>query len=109
MVFTYLSIQALDNLDKVDENINNVVSYEQIIKKLKKIVSKGHIELLETLGEKIMDMCFEESRVRSVWMKLEKLDVFSETKSVGIELVRSKQDHSLRKSTRTNIEKIKKK
>ena len=104
-----LSIQALDNLDKVDENINNVVSYEQIIKKLKKIVSKGHIELLETLGEKIMDMCFEESRIMSVWMKLEKLDVFSETKSVGIELVRSKQDHSLRKSTRTNIEKIKKK
>ena len=78
-----LSIQALDNLDKVDENINNVVSYEQIIKKLKKIVSKGHIELLETLGEKIMDMCFEESRIMSVWMKLEKLDVFSETKSVG--------------------------
>ena len=103
-----LSIQALDNLDKVDENINNVVSYEQIIKKLKNIISKGHIELLETLGEKIMDMCFEESRVMSVWMKLEKLDVFSETKSVGIELVRSKQDHSLRKSTRTNIEKIKK-
>ena len=31
-----LSIQALDNLDEVDENINNVVSYEQIIKKLKK-------------------------------------------------------------------------
>ena len=56
-----------------------------------------------------MDMCFEESRIMSVWMKLEKLDVFSETKSVGIELVRSKQDHLLRKSTRTNIEKIKKK
>ena len=35
-----LSIQALDNLDKVDENINNVVSYEQIIKKLKSIISK---------------------------------------------------------------------
>ena len=103
-----LSIQALDNLNEVDENINNVVSYEQIIKKLKNIISKGHIELLETLGEKIMDMCFEESRVLSVWMKLEKLDVFSETKSVGIELVRSKQDHSLRKSTRTNIEKKKK-
>ena len=103
-----LSIQALDNLDKVDENINNVVSYEQIIKKLKNIISKGHIELLETLGEKIMDMCFEESRIMSVWMKLEKLDVFSETKSVGIELVRSKRDHLVRKSSRTNIEKIKK-
>ena len=56
-----------------------------------------------------MDMCFEESRIMSVWMKLEKLDVFSETKSVGIELVRSKRDHLVRKTTRTNIEKIKKK
>ena len=104
-----LSIQVLDNLDKVDENINNVVSYEQIIKKLKKIISKGHIELLETLGEKIMDMCFEESRIISVWMKLEKLDVFSETKSVGIELIRNKRNHSIRKSSKTNIEKINKK
>ena len=30
-----LSIQVLDNLDNVDENIDNVVSYEQVIKKLK--------------------------------------------------------------------------
>ena len=104
-----LSIQVLDNLDNVNENINNVVSYERIIKKLKNIISKGHIELLETLGEKIMDMCFEESRIMSVWMKLEKLDVFSETKSVGIEIIRNKRDHSIRKSSKTNIEKITKK
>ena len=104
-----LSIQVLDNLDNVDENIDNVVSYEQVIKKLKDLISKGHIELLESLGEKIMNMCFEDSRIMSVWMKLEKLDVFSETKSVGIELVRNKRDHSIRKSNKINIEKIKKK
>ena len=56
-----------------------------------------------------MNMCFEDSRIMSVWMKLEKLDVFSETKSVGIELVRNKRDHSIRKSNKINIEKIKKK
>ena len=48
-----LSIQATDNLNSVNESIENVVSYEDIIGKLKKIISKGHIELLETLGEKI--------------------------------------------------------
>ena len=42
-----LSIKAVDNLHKVNESIKNVVSYEMIIKKLKKMCSKGHIELLE--------------------------------------------------------------
>ncbi len=104
-----LSIQALDNLDIINESIDKVVSYEQIIIKLKKIISKGHIELLETLGEKIMRMCFDDARILSVWMKLEKLDVFSDTKSVGIEIVRDKTDYNDKRSDKLNIEKIKKK
>ena len=45
----------------------------------------------------------------SVWMKLEKLDVFSETKSVGIEIVRDRTDYSTKRSNKLNVEKIKKK
>ncbi len=88
-----LSIKAIDNLNVVNESISNVVSYENIIKNLKDITSKGHIELLETLGEMILEMCFEDDRILSVWMKLEKLDVFKDAESVGIEIVRDRTDN----------------
>tara|TARA_B100000575_G_C22791501_1_gene468037 strand:- start:93 stop:587 length:495 start_codon:yes stop_codon:yes gene_type:complete len=104
-----LSIKVNDNIRGVNEDINHFVSYEKIIVNLKRIISKGHIELLETLGEKIAEMCFEDGRILSIWMKLEKLDVFPDTKSVGIEIVRDKSDYSGKRSKKTNIEKIKKK
>ncbi len=101
-----LSIQVIDNLNIVDESIDNVVSYEKVIKNLKEILSTGHIELLETLGEKISDMCFNDKRILRIWMKLEKLDVFSDAKSVGIEIVKDKKNYSKKKSSNLNIEKI---
>ncbi len=104
-----LSIKVNDNIGSVNEDIDNFVSYEKVIKSLKKIISKGHIELLETLGEKISKMCFEDERILSIWMKLEKLDVFPDTKSVGIEIVRDKLDYTRKKANKSNIEKIKKK
>ena len=46
--------------------------------------------MLETLGEKIFKICFNDPRIRNVKVKLEKLEVFSEADSVGIEVQRSK-------------------
>ena len=104
-----LSIKVNDNISSVNQDIENFVSYEKIIKNLKNIISSGHIELLETFGEKIAEMCFEDKRILSIWMKLEKLDVFPDAKSVGIEIVRDSSDYSGKKANKNNIEKIKKK
>ena len=71
--------------------------------------SKGHIELLETLSEKIFDMCFEDSRILSVWMKLEKLDVFQYTKSVVIEIIIERNDYIGKKKESNSVAKLKKK
>ena len=103
-----LSIKADDNLSEVNESISNVVSYEHVIKKLKKLINSGHIDLIETLSDKIFELCFSDSRVLSVWMKLEKLDVFSEAKSVGIEISRDKTSYQNIKKKKNNITKIKK-
>lgn len=103
-----LSLKVLDNLNEVNESIKNVVSYEHIIKKLKTIITVGHIELLETLGEKIFEMCFEDQRILSVWLKLEKLEVFKETKSVGIEILRERNNHLSKGSQSIVLEKINK-
>lgn len=51
-------------------------------------------------------MCFEDKRVLSVWLKLEKLDVFKETKSVGIEISRERNDFTLNGKKSNFVKKI---
>ena len=87
-----LELDVKDNISEVKHKIENFVSYEIIIKKIKKLVSKRHIDLLETLGEKIFKICFEDERIISIKLKLEKIEVFKETDSVGIEIFRERMN-----------------
>ena len=85
-----LSLDVNDNISGIEHKIENFVSYEHIVADIKSILKKGHIDLLETLGEKIVDLCFKDERVMTIKLKLEKLEVFKETSSVGIEIFRKK-------------------
>ena len=91
-----LEIIVKDDIYFTEHNIENFVSYEFIVNDIKKLVSKGHIELLETLSEEIFAMCFKDDRIFSIKLILEKIEVFKETNSVGIEVLRTKdQQESL--------------
>ena len=85
-----LSLDVNDNISGIEHKIENFVSYEHIVADIKSILKSGHVDLLETLGEKIVDLCFTDERVMTIKLKLEKLEVFKETKSVGIEIFRKK-------------------
>ena len=89
-----LSLDVNDNISGIEHKIENFVSYEHIVEDIKSIFKKGHIDLLETLGEKIVDLCFEDERVMTIKLKLEKLEVFKETSSVGIEIFRKKNSRN---------------
>ena len=89
-----LSLDVNDNISVIEHKIENFVSYEHIVADIKSILKKGHIDLLETLGEKIVDLCFKDERVMTIKIKLEKLEVFKETNSVGIEIFRKKSDNN---------------
>ena len=51
-------------------------------------VGAGHVNLVETLAERIAAMCLEDRRVLSARVRIEKLDVFAEAESVGVEIER---------------------
>ena len=94
-----LSLDVNDNISGIEHKIENFVSYEHIVADIKSILKSGHIDLLETLGEKIVDLCFMDERVMTIKLKLEKLEVFKETKSVGIEIFRKKNsDNSIKEN-----------
>ena len=89
-----LSLDVNDNISGIEHKIENFVSYEHIVADIKSILKSGHIDLLETLGEKIVDLCFTDERVMTIKLKLEKLEVFKETSSVGIEIFRKKNSRN---------------
>ena len=71
-------------------DIKSIVNYESVINDIKKITEKKHFELLESLSENIFDVIFKNKRIKKVKLQIEKLDIIKETKSVGIEVVKTK-------------------
>jgi 7,8-dihydroneopterin aldolase/epimerase/oxygenase len=70
------------------DDLANVVCYEHITNGVRAIVTGGHIRLVETMAEAIAAMSLEDSRVRSARVRVEKLDVFPDAASVGVEIER---------------------
>ena len=71
-------------------DIKTIVNYEGVINNIKKLTEKTHFELLESLSESIFDEMFKNKKIKKVKLKIEKLNIIKETKSVGIEVAKTK-------------------
>lgn len=83
-----LDMEVLEGDLEIEDRLSNVVCYEEIVSEVRDIVSAGHINLVETLAELTAAKCLEDRRVRKVSVRVEKLDVFADAGSVGVEIVR---------------------
>ncbi len=73
-----------------DDDISHVVSYEIVVKKVEAIIAEGHINLVETLCEKIAASCLTDRRVVAARVRVEKPDIIANARSVGVEIERSR-------------------
>lgn len=73
-----------------DDDISHVVSYEIIVKKVEAIIAEGHINLVETLCERIAESCLKDKRVMAARVRVEKPDIIPNARSVGVEIERSR-------------------
>lgn len=71
-----------------DDSIANVINYDDIVAGVKAIVNSGHINLVETLADRIGDVCMEDPRVLTARVRVEKLDAVAEAAGVGVEIER---------------------
>ena len=72
------------------KNLNSILNYEDIVMKIEKLTDSKHHELLEDLAENIFNIIFKNKLVKKINLKLEKLDILKKTKSVGIEVSKTK-------------------
>jgi len=73
-----------------DDDIGHVVSYEIVVKKVEAILAEGHINLVETLCEKIAAACLKDRRVMAARVRVEKPDIIPNARSVGVEIERTR-------------------
>lgn len=83
-----LDLAVFEGEFDLGDDIANVVCYEQITNSVRMVCNERHINLVETMAEEISSVCLAANRVRSVRVRVEKLDVFDDVSSVGVEIER---------------------
>ena len=79
---------AIADLGAIDDDYDKVVCYGELVTGVRHVVGAGHVNLVETLAERIAAMCLADRRVLSARVRVEKLDVFPEASAVGVEIER---------------------
>jgi len=74
--------------------LSRVVDYEAIADRVRAVVSAGHVRLVETLAERIAETCLVDRRVQLARIRVEKLDIFADATSAGVEIERRQSDLS---------------
>ena len=72
----------------LNDDYQNAVCYETAANGIRDIVSNGHINLVETLAEKIAEFCLQDTRVSMVRVRVEKPEILSDAAGVGVEIER---------------------
>jgi dihydroneopterin aldolase len=76
--------------NEAHDNLNETLSYDVIVNHILRVArSGGHVHLVETVAERIAGLCLEESSVRSVTVRVEKLEIYPFAVP-GVEITRIK-------------------
>ncbi len=78
------------------DELSRVVDYEKVAASVRSIVAAGHVRLVETLAERIAEACLADPRVHLARVRVEKLDIFVDATSAGVEIERRQGDLSTR-------------
>lgn len=70
------------------DRLDKVLDYGETVRRIQAICRNGHVNLIETLAERIAESCLEDRRVLAVRVRIEKPDAVPECTAVGIEIER---------------------
>lgn len=85
-----VDIDISPSSENLDDDINQTLDYDYVINGIKDIISRGHINLVETLAEEVAQHCIAHPRAERVEVVIEKLD--KDPGAVGVQIVRRKQE-----------------
>ena len=89
-----VDVTAREPRAALEDDIDKVVSYEDLVTGIRGIVAEGHINLVETLAERVAAICLADPRAVIVRVRVEKPDVVVDAGGVGVEIERRRPDAS---------------
>jgi dihydroneopterin aldolase len=87
-IFVSADLAVHDTYDGVSDRLEDVLDYGVLVEGIARLVQSEHVNLIETLAERIARHCLEDTRVESVRVRIEKPDAMPLCRSVGIEIER---------------------
>ena len=76
-----------------EKDINSIVDYEKITNKLENLTKSKKYNFLESLAEDSFKEIFEDNRINSVTIKIEKPEAIKNAGSVGVEVFKTRKDY----------------
>ena len=81
------------NIVPDEQDIKSIIDYEKIINKLENLAKNKKYNFLESLAEDSFKEIFEDKRINSVKVKIEKPDAIKNAESVGVEVFKDRKDY----------------
>ena len=76
-----------------EKDIKSIVDYEKITNKLENLTKSKKYNFLESLAEDSFKEIFEDKRINSVTIKIEKPEAIKNAESVGVEVFKTRKDY----------------
>ena len=76
-----------------EKNIKSIIDYEKVTNKLEKLAKSKKYNFLESLIEDSFNEVFEDKRIKSASIKIEKPEAIKNAKSVGVEVFKTRKDY----------------
>ncbi len=74
--------------------VESVLDYDTIRNELRAWPRKGHTDLIETLIEELIALCFRDPRVEACRVSILKPDIFNEAAGAGLEVYRLRSEQA---------------
>ena len=87
-IFISADLAVRDDYDGVSDRLEDVLDYSTLVDGIARLVQSEHVNLIETLAERIARHCLQDARVESVRVRIEKPDAMPLCRTVGIEIER---------------------
>ncbi len=76
-----------------EKDIKSIVDYEKITNKLENLTKSKKYNFLESLAEDSFKEIFEDKRINSITIKIEKPEAIKNAESVGVEVFKTRKDY----------------
>ena len=86
-------IDVNQNIIPDEKDIRSIIDYEKITAKIENLTKSKKYNFLENLAEDSFGEIFEDKRINSVKIKIEKPDAIKNADSVGVEVFKSRSDY----------------